>query len=100
MGTVTPAIAEGALGPSSKLSKSDEWTNGNLSVFFNDYTSGAVEIPAKIQYAGLAPGLAGLYQVNVKVPAGFAAGDVVYIEFQTEGADMNEIQVPVGGAAH
>ncbi len=96
LGTGTPAVADGALGPSDKFSTSDEWTSGNFFVFFNDYTSGMLAVPATIQYAGLAPGLAGLYQLNVQVPAGFTAGDTVYLEIQTEVVDMNQIQVPVG----
>lgn len=32
--------------------------------------------PAVVQFSGLAPGFAGLYQVNFAIPAGTAAGDV------------------------
>jgi uncharacterized protein (TIGR03437 family) len=101
LGTVTPAIQDGALGPSSPpLSVSDLFNAGNLSVFFNDYgLDGSTGNPGNIQFAGLAPGLAGLYQINVQVPtSGLAAGDNVYIEFVTDAADVNQIQIPYGSA--
>jgi len=34
-------------------------------------------VPAQVSFSGLAPGFAGLYQVNVQVPAGAPAGDDV-----------------------
>jgi uncharacterized protein (TIGR03437 family) len=34
-------------------------------------------VPAKVSFSGLAPGFAGLYQVNVQIPAGAPAGDDV-----------------------
>jgi len=99
LGTVTPAITDGALGPSSPpLSVADLYGAGFLGVFFNDYGSnGSTGNPGTIQFAGLAPGLAGLYQINVQVPtSGLSAGDDVYIEFGTDAADVNQIQIPYG----
>jgi hypothetical protein len=53
-----------------------------------------------IQFAGLAPGLAGLYQINVQVPStGLVAGDNVYVEFTTDFADVNQIQIPFGSGS-
>jgi hypothetical protein len=70
---------------------------GNLSVYFNDYTSGSTGNPGTIQFAGLAPGLAGLYQINVQVPtSGLGSGDDVYVQFFTDAADVNQIQIPYG----
>ena len=40
-------------------------------------TVGAVE--ARVLYAGLAPGFAGLYQVNAEVPAGVPAGEAAVV---------------------
>jgi uncharacterized protein (TIGR03437 family) len=95
LGAVTPTVQTGALGPAPTLSNANVNTNGNLYVLFNDYTSGSLGVQGKITYAGLAPGLAGLYQINVQVPAGFTAGDAVYLEIVTDVVDINEIQIPV-----
>lgn len=99
LGTVTPSITDGALGPSSTLSVADVYPN-NLSVYFNDYSNGSTGVTGTIQFAGLAPGLAGLYQINVQVPkTGLGAGDNVYVEIVTDYADINQIQVPYGSSA-
>jgi uncharacterized protein (TIGR03437 family) len=34
--------------------------------------------PAAVSYAGLAPGLAGVYQINVTIPDGVGPGDVYF----------------------
>jgi uncharacterized protein (TIGR03437 family) len=95
LGTVTPAVSDGALGPVNPLSIADVYTAGNLTVYFNDYTNGSVGNLGTIQFAGLAPSLAGLYQINVQVPTGvLGSGDSVYVEFVTDFADVNQIQVP------
>jgi uncharacterized protein (TIGR03437 family) len=101
LGSVTPAVADGTLGPANPLSQADQNTSGNLSVYFNDYGSTVSTGNAgTIQYAGLAPSLAGLYQINVQVPSmGLTSGDDVYLEISTDSADVNQIQVPYGAAA-
>jgi uncharacterized protein (TIGR03437 family) len=81
LGTVTPSVADGAAGASSPLSYSDELKE--ILVFLND----GVDTPAQanVAFAGLAPGFAGLYQVNFTVPdasSGLANGDVT-IDFDT-----------------
>ncbi len=56
-------------------------------------------MPGIIQYAGLAPGLTGMYQINVQVPSsGLGLGDQVYVEFVTDFALVNQIQIPFGTA--
>ncbi len=100
LGTVTPSIQDGAVGPSGPLSYSDLFDAGNLTVFFNDYNpNGTAGNQAKVAFAGLTPTLAGLYQVNVQVPTtGLGAGDNVYVEFVTDMADVNQIQIPYGSS--
>ncbi|MGA3186356.1 MAG: hypothetical protein ABSF22_04535 [Bryobacteraceae bacterium] len=107
LGAVTPAIADGAVGPSLPLSTVDFWTNGSMAVIFNDYGPGAPsesDVMGTIQFAGLAPGLAGLYQVNVQVPMkGLTAGDLVEIEIQIDDermqpTDVKQVYIPYGTA--
>jgi uncharacterized protein (TIGR03437 family) len=64
LGPVSPAVPEGSAGPVSPLSQ----TTLVLSAYVNG-------VSAKIEYAGLAPYLAGLYQVNFDVPTGAVQGD-------------------------
>lgn len=100
LGTVSPTITDGALGPSTTLSWADVYNSGNLSIVFNDYEGESTDNPGTITYAGLTPTLAGLYQLNVTVPtSGLSAGDNVYIEFFTDAANNNEIQIPYGTAS-
>jgi uncharacterized protein (TIGR03437 family) len=101
LGTVSPTVTDGSLGPSSPLSNADEYTGGygqgGFLVFFNDYTNGVFD-SASVTYAGLAPGLAGLYQLNVTVPSDVGPGDV-YVEVVTYTADVNQAQVSVGSSS-
>jgi uncharacterized protein (TIGR03437 family) len=96
MGAVTPAVADGAVGPTNPLSYSNVFTTGELSVLFNDYVNNVTAQPAIVSYAGLYPGLAGLYQMNVTVPTTVGPGDV-YIEVVTDAADVNQVTVCVTG---
>ncbi len=97
LGTVNPVVGDGAVGPSSPLSYSDIYNAGNLYVLFDDFSSGSTGNQGNIIFAGLAPTLAGLYQINVQVPSGvLTSGDNVYVEFQTDAADVSEVQIPYG----
>ncbi len=58
LGTVSPGVASGAPAPSGSMS----YTNASVTVTVGTAT-------AKLQFAGLAPGFAGLYQVNFIVPS-------------------------------
>ncbi len=100
LGTVTPTITDGAVASSTTLDYSDLFNSGNLFVNFNDYTNGSAGNAGNITFAGLTPTLAGLYQINVQLPSsGLVVGDDVYVEFITDAADVNEIQIPYGAGA-
>jgi uncharacterized protein (TIGR03437 family) len=62
LGTVSPAVSTGQEAPQSPLSR----TNAQVTAMIGNTS-------AQVQFAGLAPGFAGLYQVNILVPA-LAAG--------------------------
>jgi len=71
MGATTPAVTAGAAAPSSPLAQTilpDVYIDGNL---------------ATTVFSGLTPGAAGLYQLNVTIPAGVTAGANVTIEIDT-----------------
>lgn len=44
---------------------------------------------ASVSFSGLAPGLTGVYQINVQVPSGAAAGDAVAISLSIGGVNSN-----------
>jgi len=108
LGTVTPTVTDGSLGPANPLSYADSYTAGypvgSFIVYFNDYNNEVFD-SATVSYAGLAPGLAGLYQMNVQVPTDVGPGDV-YVEVAIGDpndpylvySDVNQVQLPVGSA--
>ena len=64
LGVVNPALQTGALAASASVV-------GNVTVTIGGQA-------ATVQYAGTAPGFAGLYQLNVVVPSG-ASGDALVV---------------------
>ena len=64
LGAVNPTIADGDAGPVNPLA--------NATNPITAYIGGT---EAKVGYSGLAPQLAGLYQINLTVPAGVTPGD-------------------------
>jgi uncharacterized protein (TIGR03437 family) len=64
LGAVSPTVADGAAGPTDVLANAV----GPIAAYIGG-------VQATVGYAGLAPQLAGLYQINLTVPPGVAAGD-------------------------
>jgi uncharacterized protein (TIGR03437 family) len=86
LGAVTPSISDGAAAPSDSLVKSTNTIAGDIN-----------GTSATVAFAGLAPGLAGLYQVNVTLPATLTAGDN-YLGISGPDAYTAEVLIPIAGA--
>lgn len=82
LGPVTPAVTAGSPAPNST-----SLTNA-IAVYIDG-------LPATVQYAGLAPQLGGLYQVNVVVPSGVTAGTDVTLEISAVDSDNLQAVIPI-----
>jgi uncharacterized protein (TIGR03437 family) len=84
LGAVTGNTAAGAAGPSPTLATTilpvDVGLNGSDGNFYE----------GKIAFAGLAPGLGGLYQVNVTLPANLPAGSATISIYIGDGSDYGD----------
>jgi len=84
LGTVFPTVADGAAASSTALSQ----TTGTITAD----VSGA---SAPVSFAGLAPGFAGLYQINVQIPSGVTAGDNT-LDISGPDSYASEALIPIG----
>ena len=50
-------------------------------------------VAATVQFAGLAPGFAGLYQINVQIPAGVTPGPAVELTLIQTGVSSNTVTI-------
>jgi uncharacterized protein (TIGR03437 family) len=87
LGAVNPSVSDGAPGPSSPLSYAS-----------NTITADIGGVTATVAYAGLAPGFAGLYQVNLTIPTGLTAGENA-LDISGPDSYTSEVTIAVGGAA-
>ncbi len=71
LGAVTPPVAAGSAAPSSPLSRDPA---GPMAQHHLLRLRGE-RLPGQVVYAGLAPTLGGLYQINVVIPSGMAQGE-------------------------
>lgn len=79
LGAVSPAVKSGQLAPSFPL-----------SVIVTPLNVAVGGRPAEVLFAGLSPGFVGLYQVNVRIPAGVSPGTAVELVIQQGGATSNK----------
>ncbi len=84
LGAVTPTAMAGAAANNSPL----QTTTVQPTV-----TIGGTN--AQVSFSGLVPGLAGLYQVNVTIPAGGAAGNSVPVVLTIAGVQSNTVTIAV-----
>jgi len=84
LGPVTNTPATGAPAAASPLSATLQPVAVSI---------GGIEVQA--EFSGLAPGLVGLYQVNVGVPAGVAPSDSVPVTLTAAGINSNSVTIAV-----
>jgi len=83
MGATTPPVATGTLAPSSPLSTTVVQPQVTIDT-----------ASADILFSGLTPGGVGLYQINIRIPAGIRTGDLQLVVSQN-GVASNTAVVPV-----
>jgi uncharacterized protein (TIGR03437 family) len=88
LGAVSPGVTDGAPGPSPNLSS----TTNTIGVDFG-------QTAATNDFAGLAPGYSGLYQLNVTLPATGLTVGPNYFDILGPDSYMGYLLVPVAAAA-
>jgi uncharacterized protein (TIGR03437 family) len=91
MGAVSNQPADGTAAPSSTLSN----TSATPSIYLYD-SAGNVGTPT-ITFSGLAPGFAGLYQINFTIPTGLVEGDAS-LEVVGPDSDTLEALLPLSSS--
>jgi uncharacterized protein (TIGR03437 family) len=84
LGATNPAVRSGEAAPASPLAK----VTTPVSVTIGGQ-------PAVVQYAGLTPGLVGLYQVNVQIPGGVTPGPSVPLVISQDGVPSNTVTLGI-----
>ncbi len=83
LGAVSPAVLAGSAAPASPL-----------SMTMNQVTATIGGVSATVQFAGLAPGFAQLYQMNITVPSGVTPGNAVLL-VSVSGQQSSPVTIPV-----
>jgi uncharacterized protein (TIGR03437 family) len=93
LGAVYPTIPDGSAGPASPPSQ----TTSTITAYL-DSTSTSNSVQATVGYAGLAPELPALYQLNLTIPSGATAGDN-YLELLGPDSDSFVSLIPIAGSS-
>jgi uncharacterized protein (TIGR03437 family) len=88
MGIVIPRVADGAPAPTNELVN----TSATPLVYLLD--SAGHYLQAKVAFSGLAPGFAGLYQINFAIPSGLVSGNAS-LEIIGPDSDTFQASLPV-----
>ncbi|MBI3696164.1 MAG: hypothetical protein HY238_15170 [Acidobacteria bacterium] len=84
LGAVAPSVTTGSPAPASPLLRATATVTATLD-----------GQPAQVLFAGLAPGFAGLYQVNVLIPASLAPNAAARLVIRAGGQESNVVTVAV-----
>ncbi len=82
LGPVSPPVEAGAAAPAAALARA----TAQVTVTIDGR-------PAPVEFAGLAPGFAGLYQVNAALPEGVRTGQRVNVTVTADGVPSNPVEV-------
>ena len=91
LGRVSPEVGSGLPAPIPD-------GNTPLSVVMNLVEIEIGGVKARVWFAGLAPGFAGLYQINFESPSGLGSGDKVLV-IKTDGKVSPQYKFPVGAGS-
>lgn len=86
LGAVSPAVADGAPGPSNPTA---------LATNTFDAFVGGIQASSPLPYVGLTPTVSGLAQVNLAIPSGVTAGDNV-MELSGPDSDTYQALISIG----
>ncbi len=84
LGATQPTVPSGQAAPSDTLARVQ-----------TPVTATVGGQPAPVQFAGMTPGLVGLYQVNVQIPAGVTPGPAVPLVLTQSGVPSNTVTLSV-----
>jgi uncharacterized protein (TIGR03437 family) len=88
LGAVNPAVGDGVASPSTPPLSQVTLTPQQLIVYINGE-------PADVQFAGLAPGFPGLYQINVTIPKDLTALGQVGMAINTPDAFHDQVYIAI-----